>query len=327
LLDEEPETLPLNETDKEKIIKSGIVLSIPMFLKERLIGTINVGPKMSGKVYSQEDTDLLSTVASQAAIAIENGRLHLSELEKQKMEEELEIARKIQQSLLPKKSPSIDTLDIAGISVPALSVGGDYFDYIQLGPKKLLVVVADVSGKGMSAALYMSKIQGMIQLASHMYESPRDMLIHVNRRLYDGIERKSFITMVLALFDLDKNTVQVCRAGHNRAILGTNGSFEYLNSTGIGLGLERGPIFEQSLEEAIRPLKPGSIFFFYSDGLSEAMNEQQDQFGEETICRFVEEHRNMQAMELQDQLMRSVKQFQGSAEQHDDITWVLVKYQ
>ncbi|TAK66506.1 MAG: GAF domain-containing protein [Bacteroidetes bacterium] len=326
LLEDEPESIPLNEQDKHKIITSKIVLSVPMFIQERLIGTINVGVKMSGKIYSQEDVDLLSTVASQAAIAIENARLHVSELEKQKIEEQLEIARRIQQSLLPKKSPAMERLDIAGISIPALSVGGDYFDYIQLGQKKLLVVVADVSGKGMSAALYMSKIQGMIQLASHMYDSPRDMLIHVNRRLYDGIERKSFITMVLALFDLEKNTVQICRAGHNRAIIGTNGSFEYLHSTGIGLGLERGPIFEQSLEEATRPLQSDSIFFFYSDGLSEAMNERQEQFGEETICTFVESNKKLPASELQEQLMRSINEYQGAAEQHDDITWVIVKY-
>ncbi len=326
LLAEEPDSLPLSGEDKEKIVQSGVVLSVPMFLQDRLIGTINVGPKMSGKVYSQEDIDLLSTVASQAAIAIENGRLHLSELEKQKMEEQLEIARKIQQSLLPKRSPSIERLDISGLSLPALSVGGDYFDYIQLTPKKLLVVVADVSGKGMSAALYMSKIQGMIQLASHMYESPRDMLIHVNRRLYEGIERKSFITMVLALFDLENNTVQICRAGHNKAIIGTNGKFEYLSSNGIGLGLERGPIFEQSLEEVKRPLEADSLFFFYSDGLSEAMNEEQVLFGEDTICNLVETNRKRTSSELQDELMRSVQQFQGSAEQHDDITFVVVKF-
>ncbi|MBI3193911.1 MAG: SpoIIE family protein phosphatase, partial [Ignavibacteriae bacterium] len=326
LLAEEPDSVPLSDEDKEKILQSDVVLSVPMFLQDRLIGTINVGAKMSGKVYSQEDIDLLSTVASQAAIAIENGRLHLSELEKQKMEEQLEIARKIQQSLLPKQSPTIERLDISGLSLPALSVGGDYFDYIQLAPKKLLVVVADVSGKGMSAALYMSKIQGMIQLASHMYESPRDMLIHVNRRLYEGIERKSFITMVLALFDLENNTVQICRAGHNKAIIGTNGIFEYLSSKGIGLGLERGPIFEQSLEEVKRPLHSDSLFFFYSDGLSEAMNDQQVLFGEDTICNLVETNRKQSASELQEELMRSVQQFQGSAEQHDDITFVVVKY-
>lgn len=326
LLDVEPDSVPLIQSDKEKILNSGVVLSVPMFIQNRLVGTINAGPKMSGKIYSQEDIDLLSTVASQAAIAIENARLHKSEIEKQKMEEQLEIARNIQQSLLPKSSPVFDRLDIAGISIPALTVGGDYFDYIRLGEKKLLVVVADVSGKGMSAALYMSKIQGMIQLASHMYRTPREMLIHVNRRLYDGIERKSFITMVLALFDLENNTVQICRAGHNKAIISTNNNLEHLNSRGIGLGLERGPIFEESLEEVQRQLRSDSIFFFYSDGLSEAMDEQQQQFGEDTICDFIKSNKKLPAEELQSSLIYSVKQFQGSADQHDDITFVTVKY-
>jgi len=326
LLDVEPDSFPLIQSDKEKILNSGIVLSVPMFIQDRLVGTINAGPKMSGKIYSQEDINLLSTVASQAAIAIENARLHKSEIEKQKMEEQLEIARSIQQSLLPKASPTFDRLDIAGISIPALTVGGDYFDYIRLGEKKLLVVVADVSGKGMSAALYMSKIQGMIQLASHMYQTPRDMLIHVNRRLYDGIERKSFITMVLALFNLENNTVQICRAGHNKAIISTNNHLEHLNSRGIGLGLERGPIFEESLEEVQRQLQSDTIFFFYSDGLSEAMNEQQEQFGEDTIYDFIKANKKLTAEQLQRSLIHSAQQFQGSADQHDDITFVVVKY-
>jgi sigma-B regulation protein RsbU (phosphoserine phosphatase) len=217
-------------------------------------------------------------------------------------------------------------LDISGVSIPALTVGGDYFDYIQLGPKKLLVVIADVSGKGMSAALYMSKIQGMIQLASHMYETPRDMLIQVNRLLYDGIERNSFITMVLALFDMEKNEVCICRAGHNKVIIGVDHNYEHLNSQGIGLGLERGPIFEASLQEIDKKLQAGMTLFLYSDGLSEAMNERKEQFGEDTICNYLKTNKNLTAEELQKTLVNSVKQFQGSAEQHDDITLVVIKY-
>jgi len=155
-----------------------------------------------------------------------------------------------------------------------MSVGGDYFDYIQLGPKKLLVVVADVSGKGMSAALYMSKIQGMVQLAAHMYKTPKEMLIQINRRIFDGIERKSFITMILAMFDLQKNEVRICRAGHNKALIGVNGKLQFLNGHGIGLGLERGKIFEKELQEIRKPLTHDGIFVFYSDGLTEAMDEQ-----------------------------------------------------
>jgi sigma-B regulation protein RsbU (phosphoserine phosphatase) len=326
LLEEEPDAFSLLQSDKEKIIKSGVVLSVPMFIQDRMLGMINVGQKMSGKIYSQEDIDLLSTVASQAAIAIENARLHKSEIEKHKIEEQLDIARRIQQSLLPKSSPTFERLDISGVSIPALTVGGDYFDYIQLGPKKLLVVIADVSGKGMSAALYMSKIQGMIQLASHMYETPRDMLIQVNRLLYDGIERNSFITMVLALFDMEKNEVCICRAGHNKVIIGVDHNYEHLNSQGIGLGLERGPIFEASLQEIDKKLQAGMTLFLYSDGLSEAMNERKEQFGEDTICNYLKTNKNLTAEELQKTLVNSVKQFQGSAEQHDDITLVVIKY-
>jgi sigma-B regulation protein RsbU (phosphoserine phosphatase) len=324
-LGDDQELAALDPHDRECITGSGVVLAVPMFLKERMIGTINVGPKMSGRFYAQEDIDLLSTVASQAAIAIENARLHRSEIEKQRIEEEMNMARLIQQGLLPKENPVMPPLEVAGISIPALSVGGDYFDFIELSPKKLLLVVADVSGKGMSAALYMSKIQGMIQLAAHMYATPREMLVHVNRRLYDGIERKSFITMILALFDLDAGEVRLCRAGHNKAMVAAGDGLRQLDSGGIGLGLERGPIFERSLQEVTYPLAPGNVFFLYSDGLSEAMDTQDRQFGEEAIRSLIEKHKGDSAQGIQDAVLAAVRAFQGEADQHDDMTVVIAK--
>lgn len=325
LLAVEQDSIAMIASDKDKLIASGVALAVPMFLQDRLIGTVNVGSKRSGKVYSQEDINLLSTVASQAAIAVENARLHKSEVEKQRMEEELKLAWQIQQGLLPKTNPSIEGLDISGITIPARTVGGDYFDYIQLGPKRLLVVVADVSGKGMSAALYMSKVQGMVQLAAHMYASPRDILTNVNRRIFDGIERKSFITMILALFDLEQREVRICRAGHNKAFFSTNGNIEYLNTSGIGLGLERGDVFESTLEETRKPLEPKGLFVFYTDGLTEAMNEQRAQFGEDTVQGIIQSKRNLSSPELQQSILASVETFRGNAEQHDDITLVIVK--
>jgi serine phosphatase RsbU (regulator of sigma subunit) len=325
LLAEEPDNFVLALSDKQNLIKAGIVLSVPMFLQDRLIGMINVGQKMSGKVYSKEDIDLLSTVAAQAAIAIENSRLHKSELEKEKFEEELSLARRIQQGLLPKENPSVAGLEVAGISIPALTVGGDYFDFIQIAPHKLLVVIADVSGKGMSAALYMSKVQGMVQLAAHMYASPKEMLKNVNRRIFEGIERRSFITMILALFDTKKKRVRICRAGHNKALIGLNGKLKFLEGGGIGLGLERGPLFDNELEEINLPLKSDSIFFFYTDGLTEAMNRQGKEFGEETVSKLVKEKRSLGAEQLQRVVITAAEEFQGEAEQHDDVTVVVVK--
>jgi sigma-B regulation protein RsbU (phosphoserine phosphatase) len=325
LLAEEPDSYVLSTDDKKKLIDAGVVLSVPMFLTDKLIGTINVGQKMSGKVYSKEDIDLLSTVAAQAAIAIENSRLHKSELEREKIEEELSLARKIQQGLLPKENPDIPGLDIAGVSIPALTVGGDYFDFIQIDEHKLLVVIADVSGKGMSAALYMSKVQGMVQLAAHMYKSPKEMLKNVNRRIFEGIERRSFITMILALFDTRKRQVRICRAGHNKALIGLNGRLKFLKGGGIGLGLERGPLFDNELEEVVLPLKPDSLFFFYTDGLTEAMNRQGKEFGEETVSDLVKQKRSLASVELQQVVITAAEEFRGDAEQNDDVTVVVVK--
>ena len=325
LLGDEYDQTDLKEDEKHKLLQAGIVLSIPMFLQDRLIGFINVGPKMSGKVYSQEDINLLATVAAQAAIAIENSRLHKSEVEQQRTKEELDLARKIQQGLFPKTNPEIPGLDITGVSMPALSVGGDYYDFIQLGNRKILAVVADVSGKGMSAALYMSKIQGMVQLAAHMYKTPKEMLININRRIFAGMDRRSFITMILALFDLEKKEVRICRAGHNKALVTVGKNVQFLEGGGIGLGLERGPIFEDAIEEVKIHLKPESLFLFYTDGITEAMNDTKEQLGEEAIIDILNRNRHLSAERIQQAILRAVGKFRGSAEQHDDVTMVVVK--
>jgi serine phosphatase RsbU (regulator of sigma subunit) len=165
----------------------------------------------------------------------------------------------------------------------------------------------------------------MIQLAAHMYTTPREMLVHVNRRLYDGIERKSFITMILALFDLEAGEVRLCRAGHNKAIVAAGDGLRLLDSGGIGLGLERGPIFERSLQELSYPLVPGNVFFLYSDGLSEAMDTQDRQFGEEEIGALIEKHKGDSAQAIQDAVLGAVRAFQGEADQHDDMTVVVAK--
>lgn len=325
LLGDEYDATEINDEEKQKLLRSGIVLSVPMFLQDRLVGFINVGPKMSGKIYSQEDINLLATVAGQAAIAIENSRLHKSEIEQGRIKEELDLAKKIQQGLFPKKSPQVPGLDITGISVPASSVGGDYYDFIQLGPKKVLVVAADVSGKGMSAALYMSKIQGMVQLSAHMYNTPKEMLININRRIFEGLDRKSFITMILALFDMKKKEVRICRAGHNKALYSKNGKVRSLEGGGIGLGLERGPMFENAIEEVRLPVKSGSLFLFYTDGITEAMNEKKQQLGERAVIDILKTKKDISAEGIQKAILSRVEKFRGSAEQHDDVTMVVVK--
>ncbi len=311
--------------DRSRLYRSGITLMVPMFIKDRLIGALNVGAKKSGSPYSQEDIDLLSTVASQAAIAIENARLHRSEIEKQKIKEQLKIAQRIQQGLLPKQNPPIDRLDIAGISIPAMTVGGDYYDYIELPGNRLLVAVGDVSGKGMSAALYMSKVQGMIRFAAQLYESPAHILSSVNRLIYNGIERNSFITMVLALFDLDSNTVTICRAGHTLPLIALNGDMRFMGSNGLGLGLEPGDIFDEALEEQHFSLREGGLVLLYSDGLTEAMDLEMNEFGEQRVLEMVSGCHAHSAADLQRHIISEVERHRDGAEQNDDITLVIIR--
>jgi serine phosphatase RsbU (regulator of sigma subunit) len=301
------------------------MLVVPMFLQDRLIGAIMVGSKMSGKVYSQEDIDLLSTVAGQAAIAIENARLHSSELEKQKITEQLQIAQRIQKSLLPRSSPELSQLDIAGVSIPAMTVGGDYYDYIHLPDNRLLVVVGDVSGKGISAALYMSKVQGILRFAASVCATPRDMLISTNRHLYEGMERNTFFTAVLALFDFREGTVTMCRAGHTQPLVGLNGDLHYMHMDGMGLGLEPGAVFDTSLQEVTWPMKPGGLVLLYSDGLTEAMDGGMNLFGEDRLFSIFRSVRDEGAEDIQRRILGEVALHRGAAEQNDDITMVVIR--
>lgn len=131
--------------------------------------------------------------------------------------------------------------------------------------------------------------------------------------------------MVLALFDLERREVKICRAGHNKVLIGSNGRLEYLNAEGIGLGLERGPVFENTLQEVRKPLEAGGLFFFYTDGLTEAMNEKEVELGEDSVLHLLKAKRHLTSPEIQRSMTTAVEEFVGGAEQHDDLTLVVVK--
>jgi sigma-B regulation protein RsbU (phosphoserine phosphatase) len=311
--------------EKNILEECKIVLAVPMMKQEKLTGVLFMGSKLSQKVFSQEDLDLLTTVANQTAVAIENARLHVEEIEKVKLENEMTVARRIQQYLLPQKNPSVKGLDVAGVSIPALSVGGDYFDYIVLDEQRLLIAIGDVSGKGVSAGLYMSKTQGMIRIASGMFNSPREILVEVNKQMYHGMDRQSFITIILALIDMKQRKIHICRAGHNPAIELADGNLNLIQCKGVGVGLVNGEKFEQGLEEEIKPLSMGNTFVFYTDGVTEAMNENNEEFGDEKLFHLIQSHTSARAETLVSDVLSEVKKFVGSAEQHDDITIVVTR--
>ena len=309
----------------DRLIEEGVYSIIPMIVKSKVVGALLFGLKYSGSKFGGKDLELLNAAANQIAISLENARLYQSESEKIKIERDLDLARKIQQGLLPKCIPNLNGLDICGEMIPAMQVGGDYYDLIQLSDTKLFVAVGDVSGKGLAASLYMTKLQTMIQISTKMSFSPKEILIEINKRLYESIERSWFITMTLALFDTEARTVKFCRAGHMPLLTANNGTVESIKTEGIGLGLEKGEVFDKTLQEVEIKTKSNQIFAFFSDGITEAMNEKDDMFGEEKLNEILKSKSNIRSTEIMDKVWSEVKHFRGAAQPNDDMTMVIVK--
>lgn len=310
----------------QKFLAEKIYTVIPMFINSKLIGLLLIGLKHSGSQFTGKDLDLLISASLQTAISLENARLYESEVEKQKIQRDLENARRIQETLLPKIVPQIKNLDVSGKMIPAMHVGGDYFDIIKVNSSKLFVVVGDVSGKGLSASFYMSKLQTMIRLYCTDEKSPKEILVEVNKRISESIEKNWFITVTLGLFNVDEKSLTICRAGHTSVIRIRNGSLEELQPAGIGVGLDRGDVFQNSLEEAVYNLQNNDLYFFYSDGVTELMNGNDELFGEERLRRVLVSDAFKSCAEIEVTLMNKLSDFRGTTPQYDDITTLLVKY-
>ncbi|HEY6953530.1 MAG TPA: PP2C family protein-serine/threonine phosphatase [Bacteroidota bacterium] len=247
--------------------------------------------------------------------------------ERQRLQQELEIARSVQMSFLPKTNPVTSKLDIASRCAPALEVGGDYFDFIDLGKKRLGVAVGDVSGKGTQAAFFMTLTKGFLTALARVSASPSEILTQVNRLFYENVERGIFISMVYGIFDTAKNTLTLARAGHNPVIMQKSGAkdVQVVNPTGLALGLDEGTTFSKSIKEVTIRFKPGDLFVFYTDGFPEAMNKSMEEFGEERLCKTVEKYSRGSASEIMENIFNDMKQFTGKTKQHDDMTIVVVK--
>lgn len=247
--------------------------------------------------------------------------------ERQRLQQELEIARQVQMSFLPKANPTAYKLDIASRCAPALEVGGDYYDFIELGPDRLGVAVGDVSGKGTQAAFFMTLAKGFLRALAKVSDSPSAILSQVNKLFYENVERGVFISMVFGIFDTKKHTITMARAGHNPVIMrSTTGSdVQVINPMGLALGLDAGETFSKSIQEVSIPCQPGDLFVFYTDGFPEAMNKTMEEFGEDRLCQTVQRLAHSSAAEIMDGIFAEMKQFVGKAKQHDDMTIVVVK--
>ena len=254
--------------------------------------------------------------------------------EKRRLEEELRIAHDIQMSLLPSGPVTFPGLAVTAMCRPAREVGGDYYEFMPLGEYRLGVLVADVSGKGTSAAFYMAELKGLILSLSQIYQSPKRFLVEVNRILSANLlDSRTFITMIYAVLDLEARMVTYVRAGHTPLIYvpadgSAPGRSQVLIPDGLVVGLHLEGIeekFAELLEERTLPIGEGDLFAFFTDGITEAMNEESDLFGEQRLSRVLEEHAHLPSDELRERILGDVEAFVGGAEQHDDMTIVLLR--
>ena len=308
--------------------------SITSSIHELFMGTERVRQGDFTHRISVETKDQLGELAgsfNQMTGSIEN--LLQTAAEKKRLEEELRIARQIQMSLLPRGQLDMPGLGVTALCVPAREVGGDYYDFFPLGPGRLGVLIADVAGKGTSAALYMAELKGLVMALSQTYQSPRQLLIEANKILSENLDSRSFITMTYAVIDLVNAVMTYARAGHTPLIFLPGPSAaakgaQVLVPSGMVLGLRiDGAVekFNDLLEEKQIPLHTGDVMVFYTDGITEAMNAESDLFGDSRLSRIVEEHGHLDSSELRERILREIEAFVGDTDQHDDMTMILIK--
>jgi sigma-B regulation protein RsbU (phosphoserine phosphatase) len=249
--------------------------------------------------------------------------------EKRRLEEELRIARTIQMSLLPQGPLSVPGLGVAALCAPAREVGGDYYDFFRLDGGRIGLLIADVAGKGTSAALYMAELKGLMLSLSRIHHSPRALLIEADRIIAHHLDNRSFITMIYAVIDLQGRTLTCARAGHTPFIrIAAGERHAHVLAPGgmvLGLNLDNGERFARVLTEVTIQLQPGDLFFFFTDGISEAMDGEGACYGESRLTAFLEAHAGESPEAIRDCLLDEVEAFAGAQPQHDDITMIILK--
>jgi sigma-B regulation protein RsbU (phosphoserine phosphatase) len=311
------------------------ILSVPMYNPQgKIIGVVQLLNKRTG-MFTTRDERLLTVMATQAAISIENARLYEREMKQRLINQELNTARNIQTSFLPQTIPQVDGWDIAAFWRPMLSVAGDFYDFYLLPDGRLAVLIADVSGKGVPAALFMALSVTVLRFAMGLGFSPCELLYRANDSILADQRSKMFATTFVAYLDAASGFVQFASAGHNPPLLYRadpymnsldkrnckNLACEYLEASGVALG-----IFEEvGFEEKYRQMKTGDVLVLYTDGITEILDANGDEFGEERLERLLTESAPCTAEEIKDRIMRAVSVFSQDGTPYDDETLVVVK--
>jgi sigma-B regulation protein RsbU (phosphoserine phosphatase) len=307
----------------ESICAEGIrsVLCVPLWNEREVIGLIYVDNLVSRRAFSQSDLRLLGLIASMAAVKIENARLLLEQIERARFAEQLQVAAQIQRHLLPQADPDVPGYELRGMSRPCYEIGGDYYDYLWRGGGRLALVVADVSGKGVGAALLMAAFQASLRTLASGDGDPVALVTRLNRAMAENSPESKFVTVFYAELDPARHTLEYVNAGHNPPLCLRGGAVHRLAPTGPVVGLLPGATYRS---ERI-PLAPGELLTLYTDGITECEDVEEQEFGEGRLARFVAEHGRRPLDELSRRLLAALAEFSVGAPRKDDSTLILLR--
>src|SRR2546426_469356 len=272
--------------------------------------------------YGKDDLEVLGLLASQVAIIIEKVMLHEQLIEKQRLETQLEVARQVQLELLPARDPQLDGFDISAYNFPTEEVSGDYYDWVRIYDDQIGIVIADVSGKGVPAALLMAFLRASLRAATHIGYAPHISMSKVNYLLWESIERNQFVTAFYGILDATNRTLSYSNAGHNPPLLmKVDGTERFEERGGVPLGMFR----DSRYYEYFATIEPGQMLVLYTDGVTEAMNPSGEEYGGQRLVAAALRGRHLSARELIDFIHRDVIDWTGGLGTHDDVTFFIIK--
>jgi len=303
------------------------VMVTPLLYGKQNMGVLALGNGPSSPSFTQSDFVVFKSIAEQSAFALYNAIIYSEANEKKRLDHDLEIARDIQRILLPSEAPVIPGFEISGINIPARHVSGDYFDYVEVDNSRLGVAIADVSGKGVPASIIMAICRSVLRSQATGNPSPADVLQKVNRQLYPDIKEDMFISMAYVILDHAQGSVTLSRAGHDAPIVFDHetGVAAPVKPPGMVVGIDSGSVFDRITGDFPLALKRDDCLLLYTDGVTEALDANGDEFGPERMIECVQTSAREGAPAIITRIIDELRVFVGAQPQNDDITLIAIR--
>lgn len=310
---------------RERRVHSALVA--PLTYKKRCLGVLAVVNSDEKIAFTPKHLKVFSNIAEQSAFALYNENVYREASEKKRLDHDIEVAREIQSILLPSDPPPIPGYQVSGINIPARQVSGDYFDYLVVDEYRTGIAIADVSGKGVPASLIMAMARSVIRSQAPEKPSPADVLHRVNRQLYPDIKEDMFISMIYLVLDSRSPEIVLARAGHDPPFVyrAESGEIERINPKGMALGIDSGEVFDRVCVDFEFTLESGDCLLLYTDGVSEALDENGLEFGIARLVQGMQASAHGSADKIVSRITDDIKEFVGNVPQHDDITLIAIR--